>query len=145
MKIFLPFLSAVFLYFDISYCIGFPKLQTIEIDDRKKDDDKNKYNPKVIIHNSTEITNILKNEKYKNIIIELIFGTNSCNDIREHYVLSNFSNLEIIIVKMGSFVSLNSLKIIDNPKLKKISIEDGTDALNSPFYKLNSLTLSSII
>ena len=83
------------------------------------------------------------NKPQKKKIKELVFNENACNDMNSHCELSDFPNLELLTVKKGSFISLNSLRIVDNPSLKKIIIEDGTDASNGPFYKLNSLTISS--
>ena len=119
----------------------FPKLETIVI--AGVIIDPMKLVDKIVISNSGELKSLNKNKPQKTSLKELVFGENACDDVIGHCELSNLSNLEEMTVKKGSFISLNSLRIVDNPKLKKIIIEDGTDASNGPFYKLNSLTISS--
>ena len=55
------------------------------------------------------------------MIIEEGFG----NDYYGNLVIQNYPNLQSIVVKKNSLQILNSLKICNCEKLKKIEIEDG--------------------
>ena len=55
------------------------------------------------------------------MIIEEEFG----NDYYGNLVITNYPNLQSIVVKKNSFKNLNSLKICNCEKLKIIETEDG--------------------
>ena len=73
----------------------------------------------------------------------MIIGERCFREVKDDLVIENYLNLEKIIVKKGSFMNLNSLKICNNEKLKTIEIEDGED-WNSVFYEVKNVIIESI-
>ena len=69
------------------------------------------------------------------MIIEEGYG----NDYYGNLVITNYPNLQSIVVKKKSFKNLNSLKICNCEKLKTIEIEDDT------FHYVKNVIIESIL
>ena len=74
------------------------------------------------------------------IIKEEWFG----NDYTSNLIITNYPNLQSIIVKKQSLKYLNSLKICNCDKLKTIEIEDG-EGIDSAFVFVQKLEIESRI
>ena len=74
-----------------------------------------------------------------NEITELTISSMCCSDMNNELNISNYMNLQTLIVKHDSLQSLKSFKISNNPSLQSIIIEDR--CLNS----VHSFVLTSIL
>ena len=70
---------------------------------------------------------------------ELTISSMCCYDMNNELNISNYLNLQTLVVKQNSLQSLKSLKISNNPVLQSIVIEN--DCLNS----IHSFVLTSIL
>ena len=60
------------------------------------------------------------------------------NSLNRNISISNYPNLEKIVVKKNSLNNLKSLKICNNEKLKTIEVEEGA------FYNVKNVIIESI-
>ena len=74
-----------------------------------------------------------------NEITELTISSMCCSDMNNELNISNYMNLQTLIVKHNSLQSLKSFEISNNPSLQSIIIED--DCLSS----VHSFVLTSIL
>ena len=74
-----------------------------------------------------------------NRMIELTISSKCCYDMNNELNISNYMNLQTLVVKQNSLQSLKSLKISNNPVLQSIVIEN--NCLNS----IHSFVLTSIL
>ena len=106
---------------------------------------------KIKITSSAELRKLLITPIQKNNVKELCVDEDTCNDMNDHLVLSEFPNLEYIIVSKRSLQNVSSLRISDCEHLTKIIIEDGeewegedgTRYSNGSFYTVNNIVLRS--
>lgn len=103
------------------------------------------------INNKSDLLKLLKDDpanQLKNTVNELIIEENCCKTIENEINLSGYSCLESIVIKKNSLVSLKTLKISNNPKLRTIEIEDGivenNQFKNCPFDKVKTVEFSSM-
>ena len=75
------------------------------------------------------------------MIIEEEFG----NDYYGNLLIQNYPNLQSIVVKKKSLMTLNSLKICNCEKLKTIEIEDGDDLYEGVFYIVKDVIIESML
>ena len=70
---------------------------------------------------------------------ELTISSKCCYDMNNELNISNYLNLQTLVVKHSSLQSLKSLKISNNPVLQSIVIE------NNSLTSIHSFVLTSIL
>ena len=101
----------------------------------------------VVIENTNQLRELLSNEEEKRSVTELIIGTGCGNEMSDDLELCGFDNLESLYVRQSSLMYLKSLKISNNPMLKRIETENGQPYHNGmtgtgAFSDVKSVTIS---
>lgn len=96
-----------------------------------------------LITNSDGIREIMDTEFEVNEVREIIIESSCGNDIKDSLVIEGYYNLEMILFKTTCLQNLSELKICDNPHLKRIDINEGSDVNNCAFRNVQSFCLKS--
>lgn len=96
-----------------------------------------------LITNSNGICEIMNDDFEFNEVRELIIESSCGNDIKDSLVIQEYYNLEMILFKTTCLQNLSELRICNNPHLKRIDINGGSDKDKCAFSNVQSFCLKS--